>query len=1001
MIAPKLDGRSVEDILALIKQKSEFYTPEWLLDYDNKDGGAALAQLFAEMFHGTIDRFNQFPDKCYLEFLNMIGVCAKSVSPALGMAAAELVEGAAQNVFIKSGTQLFTDVTDGDNGDKRVVFETSSGFFATQAKLCSVFMTAPQEDIISRTEISDETNFPLVMFDPDIENNIERHAFALSHSAVLSLNGKAEICVKISDSSMVFNDMQIMRQLCSSAFAVWSYMSPDGKIPLHAEFQEDHIVLTKPEGKLILTDYSGSTENAELASWIFCEMKKTESSAEIKADHIWLNSRSLDDEETGNGIIPAHIFINDNELNTVESGYCFGKEPAVYDSMYIECSEAFSKSGAEISLELSVSSVILKDNVVTGQVGQEFNSKLLVDKEDTRATPPDDIYISDVMWEYWNGYGWARLDVRGTLNPFSCHGGNGKKSVKFICPPDFSTSVQNAYEGLWLRIRVREVENRLSMHSRWLVPWLRSIDIRFDYGSSFLPAKTVSITNSCETTQFDTDGSAAEMRLFRLMPDTHNSVYFRFDKAPAGYPVNFYMELADPSGEEHEIIYQYLALEHGGTAVWRELKAEDRTHGFSCSGILSLYTPADFAEHTIFGVKGFWIRAVDLSAGVSEYPQLCSIKKNAVSIVQKESVSDERLEFTAGKLNQELILANNPVISCTLWVNESGEASAAELTALKRADSSRVRMVTDADGQLVKCWVRWDQVTSFAASAADDRHYILDSSRGMISFGDGVRGRIPAYSGNAEISVDYSFGGGSAGNLPAGAIDGLIVGIPFVGNMTNFEPTCGGSNGQSLEAIREIGAKRLKHRGRAVTAEDYEALVLEEFPEVGEVRCFSGRNRNAKAESGCVTIVVKPEEYSEITYSLALCRRIEEFLIQNAGCVPVAAGQLSVIPARIMRVSAEVTVRIDDYEYSAHTERLIIKAINEMMGDGCGGKIGCMPTVSGIYSALKRVEHISYISRVLLTGEYYSGSERIIVPLDDAGNYRYFIAAAGNHTVRF
>ncbi|MGN0688044.1 MAG: baseplate J/gp47 family protein [Oscillospiraceae bacterium] len=1002
MISPKLDSRTAEDILALIKQKSEVYTPEWLLDYDNTDGGAALARLFAEMFHGTIDRFNRFPDKCYLEFLNMVGVCAKSVSPALGMACAELVEGAPHNVYIKGGTQLFTDVTDDSGEDKRVVFETASGFFATPAELKALYTTAPEADIINRTDLSEETALPLLLFMADSTKNLERHIFGISHTQVLDLAGKSEICVKLTNSAMAFRDAQLMQQLCSPDFAEWYYIAASGRTKLSARFENDHISLIKGDGAIVFTDDSAAlNEDEELSAWLFCEMKKTSSAEEIRADHISLNSRSLSNEETGAGITPTRLFFNDTELNTVDSGYCFGKEPAVYDSLYINCSEAFGKAGAEITMQLSVATMVLKDDVITDEVGQEFNNKLLVDKEDTKAAPPDDIYISEVQWEYWNGFGWARLDVRGEINPFSCHGDNSKKMISFVCPTDFAMSVQNAYDGLWIRVRILEVANRLSTHSRWLVPWLKSADIYFDYGSSYLPAQSVSITNNCRKDVFAVGESAADMKLFNVMPDKHDTVYFMFEGAPSGYPVNLYFELSDSDEDGRDIVYEYLAEEYGGAFVWRELKTEDRTNGFANSGILSVFAPSDFAEAELFGQKGCWIRAVDISAKKVYCPRLCGIYKNTVDIVQKESVSGEEHEYVAGRPWLEITLQNKPVISCDLWVNEYGETSVSQLNELKRARPDDVRMVTDDDGQLTECWVKWQPKATLSDSGSEDRHYEIDYSSARIIFGDGNNGRIPAYTANVQVRADYSFGGGSTGNLPAQAIDGLIVGIPFVERMTNILPTCGGSNGHSLEAVRRIGAKRLKHRGRAVTAEDFETIVMEEFTEVDEVRCFSSKNRNGASENGTVTVVVKPRDFGTATYSSALCKRIESHLSNVAGCTLIAQEGLAVIPAKIMRVSVEVTVQLDNYEYAAVTEHAVINAINDMMGSSSGGRIGDIPTVSSVYSALKRVEHISYISKVLLTGEYYNKSEKIVVPLESSEDYRYFIAAAGKHTVRF
>ena len=100
MNIPKLDGRTAADILALIGRKSGSYTPEWRIDPQSPDGGTALAILFSEMFCGTVDRLDRFPDKCCLDFLNMLGVSAKPVSPAVGTVAARIAEGAEERVYL-------------------------------------------------------------------------------------------------------------------------------------------------------------------------------------------------------------------------------------------------------------------------------------------------------------------------------------------------------------------------------------------------------------------------------------------------------------------------------------------------------------------------------------------------------------------------------------------------------------------------------------------------------------------------------------------------------------------------------------------------------------------------------------------------------------------------------------------------------------------------------------------------------------------------------------
>lgn len=1006
MMYPKLDGRTEKDILSLIRKKSEVYTPEWRFDPEEPDAGAAIAQIFSGMFYETIDRYNRFPDKCYIEFLNMQGVCAKPVSPAEGMAAAKLVEGASDNVFISKGTQLFVDRNDSSGESSRIVFETSAGFFATPAELTDIYMTDPVRDIITRTETADTEAFPIKMFGPDEKDNIECHRFSISNDAVLWLNGHSEISVKISNTGMSFQNTENLTRLADPAFAQWSYSDGTAMIKLDAKLSGDHIVLSKTQmGSVAVTDTEGTPANEGGRRWLFCTLTPNADSEDIVVDRISLNSRSIEDEELMTDISPDHIFNNETELDGENIGFCFGKEPSVYDSLYIACDEAFSKRGALVTMELSVSPMLIQDNEITDGENIDFNNKLLIDKADTQEIPYDDIYISEVIWEYWNGFGWSRLAVKGDTNPFSCtESGAQKKSISFICPDDFTDSIQNAHSALWLRARIRTIENRFSTHARWLLPLIKSMSVHFDYGDTFLDADVISVKGNCNINTYEPKGAKLSMRLFGLMPEKHHAVYFRFDRMPAGYPVNLYFDIVGSTGVKRVITFEYLSGGRNGLVGWNELKRVDGTNSFENSGIISLYTPKDFTEAELFGQTGFWIRAVNNSMRFNPecrlFPKLMHIEKNTVNIIQKQSVRNELHEVFAGKAYQSFYLTNRPVIDCAVWINELPETPISKLREIAAADKDRARIVTTPAGEVTEFWIRWEQRPTLVDSTEEDRHYKLDATTGEISFGDGVNGKMPAYNTELQVSVDYSFGGGAAGNLPPYALDGLITGIPYVESMTNILSTCGGSNEQSIDTIRKIGTKRLKNYGRAVTAEDFEALVQEEFNEVAEVRCFTNRNRNSNIQNGYVTVVVVPHDFSNVTYTLSLCRRVTEFLSQRAGCELIAGNRLSVIPAVPMRVSTEISVQLKDYEHAAEVERDIIDSVSGMLIAGKGDRIGALPRVSDIMTALKKNEHIAYLDRVLLVGEYYLDNELITVNLDDDISYRYFVAVNGVHTVR-
>lgn len=989
MNSPKLDGRTVSDILALIGKKSRAYTPEWKFNENDPDGGTALAVLFSEMFCGTVDRLDRFPDKCSLEFLNLLGVSAKPVSPAVGVASARLADGTQERVFIKKGSQLFTDLD-----SERIVFETAQGYFAVPAALTDIFMTDPQNDVITRTDVTDG-GLSVKPFRPDAKQNIERHSFTLCEDSVLKLDGAAEITLALGGSFGVKDDERAA-MLCQSDSVTWTMAGTNGAIPLEAAPGNGSIILTKPAGKAARVDENNVPDEENGHYRITCEMKRTGNSEPIAADAVLISSRSTDEPETFRGRTPDKMYFNDTELPGDESVYPFGREPNAYDSLYICSDEVFSKAGALVTLDVSVATVIVQDGEQQNE--PDFEQKLLVDKSDIRVKQPDDIFVSEVLWEYWNGLGWARLSVTGDLDMFSCSGQDGKRRISFICPSDMEASVQNSSSGLWIRARVRDVKNRFSMNGRWLIPLVRTVDLRFDYGSEMRPASEVTTCNSCRMTTYQMNGTRTRMELFSLMPDVRRTVYFRFDQPPCGLPVNLYLGFDGEITDERALNFSCCSASQPGN--WSELKVTDGTRGFCGSGIISMYVPDDIAETEIFGVKGYWIRAEEpfgSSAAVS--PTLITAEMNAVDLIQQISVAGERNSAAAGKKNHKLHLIYRPVINCEVWVNELGETPVSELQSLSRDGRTQVRVVNGPDGLPAEWWVKWECTESLAGCGAESRCYELDSSTGVITFGDGTNGKIPAYSADADVSINYSWGGGTSGNLPAGALDGLITGIPFVESMTNILPTCGGSNAQSLDKIRKIGAQRIRHGGRAVTVRDYEGIIAEEFSEVGEVKCFSGANSSGAQESGCVTVVIKPADMGTASYALSLCRRIEEYLRTRACCEPVFGGRLAVIPVRPLKISADISVVIKNVEFAAQTEREIIHAVTRLT-DKATACIGAVPCENDIYAALKGVQNVAYATRVLLTGEYSGDGVSAAIPLDRKPDYPYFLPVTGVHTVR-
>src|SRR5215470_3739299 len=71
--APNLDDRRFQDIVDQAKTLIPRYCPEWT-DHNVSDPGIALVELFAWMTDMLLYRVNQVPDKCYIKFLELVGV---------------------------------------------------------------------------------------------------------------------------------------------------------------------------------------------------------------------------------------------------------------------------------------------------------------------------------------------------------------------------------------------------------------------------------------------------------------------------------------------------------------------------------------------------------------------------------------------------------------------------------------------------------------------------------------------------------------------------------------------------------------------------------------------------------------------------------------------------------------------------------------------------------------------------------------------------------------
>lgn len=183
---------------------------------------------------------------------------------------------------------------------------------------------------------------------------------------------------------------------------------------------------------------------------------------------------------------------------------------------------------------------------------------------------------------------------------------------------------------------------------------------------------------------------------------------------------------------------------------------------------------------------------------------------NAVEIDQRASLSGRVLGTSTGAADQKFQLP------------------------LPSVDPASLQVQVEEPGRGYQPWVRVDDLGAISSDphvAREAGVYELDPEAGTLRFGDGVRGRMPEREMRVRLASGR-FGGGRAGNLPAGSLAELsarrIDGSPAPAIKVH-QPLAlaGGEDAETLaDAERRIPAL-LRHRDRAVTEEDFRRLSFE------------------------------------------------------------------------------------------------------------------------------------------------------------------------------
>ena len=971
MNKPILDPRTKEELVSLIQRRAKEYTPEWRYEPgDLHDPGAAIATLFGELFYQTIDRFNRLPDKYYTEFLNLLGTPSPGVTPAAGLVRFEAGEGPAP-VAVPAGTEMFAAP---EEEGEDIIFATERKIEVITAQLQDVYFVDGAKNIIQKLHMGREQPF----FGPVEGPNLQRHRFAFSQSEVLALNGACEIQLSLRQGAH-FLEEGTAKLLSDPACALWQYYDGSNYLPFDRVQARDGILyLYKESGGPLQPEEDGRR-------YLYCDVLPAAREA-IRLRGIALRSSlpaSMDVDA---------LFHNDAPLSKQTGGYCFGHRPMPYELFYIRCDSVLCKRGANVRLGLDIVPVI--NDTVGDELRYEFNRRI-IDKRDAVKIVPDDVFVEQVVWEYYNGTGWSALAVGGNENPFSCRA-EGIQQVLFTVPEDMAPVVVNAQEGYYVRARVLHVENYMSTVPRWILPFIRRADCEFQY-VGFRPAQSVRVWGNASLSALDEIEGIADLSLavYEPMHPHPRAMYLRFDRSFHAMPLSLLFRVAGEVLLESKIAYEV----YNGKE-FLPVRAVDQTQNLRYTGTVFLYLPEPVPPATLFGEEGYWLRmSLSSYGGEGRTPRVTGLDFNMVEARQHQRGAEQFFNTDAYEAGKTLELLEKPVLTTEIWVDEREQLQQAQIAQLECERPDELRIERE-DGMVTRCWVRWTPVANLLLAGPESRVYEVDSWSGVIRFGNGVNGKVPPR-GDLNIRVAYTYGGGTRGNLPPGRVNALVGSIPGIVGVLNVDAMSGGTDRPAMSKLEALGNKRIRHRERALSALDFEQMTLARFERAAHARCFANTNQKGEPAPGHVCLVIMGRDFTDERMRYALCREIYTYLAPRADCNLVAAGRLHVVPSTEITVHVQVRVQMQNLDIAALTQQELTEHIAALIDYTWRVReIGSQIDLAELYQTIKATPNVRVVEQVMCEGSYYAEGRRCLCALDGETVFPFATVRSGNHTVQ-
>ncbi len=692
-------------------------------------------------------------------------------------------------------------------------------------------------------------------------------------------------------------------------------------------------------------------------------------------------------------------FNDGTQLDTTKPFYPFGQQPEPGTVFYFNNKEIFSKPGARFRMYLPRTSAPSDKLKTTDSTGAK------------EASITD--LVPQVIWEYWNGREWTDLlkfNTQTVKADFTT-----TELLDFRVPLDLVPVEVNKEVELWMRARLvsggygffqkmtfktgtTPPENNNFTVLVTQPPVLAGAVLGYSWQFGPFHPDTVLTFNDFryEDHTYEAMWPGSSFQIYQRVEDITPALYLGFDQKPPTANIGIFFDIVEKATGAAAAQFEW---EYWDGFQWSHVAVGDETAQLTAPGILSFIAADDSAALARFGTALYWLRGRLKEDGPPSEVTVAGIYPNAVWALQQRTYTDVDLGKATGQPSEVFRITQIPVIPGErLEVLElSGARANVEwrLIALElsRGDNELVRKLEaqlgketlpgdivegdlrlrrDKQKRVAEVWVRWYSQPNLFFSSATDRHYAVDRARGLVFFGDGVNGRtLPL---DAAINVrKFQSGGGSAGNVAAMTIKQLLGAVSGVQAVLNPRAAEGGADGETLEAFRLRAPASVRHRGRALTVGDYEAMVREASSAISVVKVIANRNPSGRTLPGWLTIFIIPESQEPRPYpTRGLRDEVLRYVAERAPAGLAASGHIYVTGPLYFAVDVSATIVPVLDSQAGLVEARAREALNKFLHPLHGGTstdgwdFGRGVYLSDVATVLESVEGLDYVELIQL-----------------------------------